>query len=129
MRMAPRTPYIRPTAPRIVLAVLCVVSLLALTQCTMTADKVTGVNVGSGTDSKKSKPENKGSCISDCAHQANDAMKAESDLHSNNVQACNGDPTCLANEDARHDAAVDAVQEARQHCMDECHHQGGGRAR
>jgi hypothetical protein len=130
MRLAPRTPYIRPTAPRIVLAVLCVVSLVALTQCTMTADKVTGVDVGSGlTDSEKSKPKTTGNCVSECAHSANDLMKAEQDLHKANNQACGNDPTCKANENARHDAAVAAIQEGRQHCMDDCHHQGGGHAR
>lgn len=129
MRIAPRTPYIRPTAPRIVLAVLCIVSLVALTQCTMTADKVTGVDVGGVTDSQKSKPQTHGSCVSECAHSANDAMKDEQDLHKSNVKACNNDPTCLANEETRHEAAVNAIQEARQHCMDDCHHQGGGHGR
>ena len=126
MKVASRTPYIRPTAPRIVLAVLCIVSLMALTQCTMTADKVTGVDVGGTGNSEKSRPQTHGSCVSECAHQANDAMKAESDLHKSNAKACNNDPTCLANEEARHEAAVAAIQDARQHCMDNCHHQGGG---
>jgi hypothetical protein len=130
MRMAPRTPHIRPTAPRIVLAVLCVVSLMALTQCTMTADKVTGVDLGNSTsDSEKSKPKTHGNCVSECAHDANDAMKAENDLHKDNLKACNNDPTCISIEEARHEAAVDAIQEQRQHCMDDCHHQGGGHAR
>jgi hypothetical protein len=127
MRIATRTPFIRPTAPRIVLAVLCIVSLMVLTQCTMTADKVTGVDLaGGGISPDKVQPQTHGSCVSECAHQANDAMQAEKDLHQNNVQACNSDPTCLANEEDRHEAAVEAIQEARQHCMDGCHHQGGG---
>ena len=52
-------------------------------------------------------------CISACAHAANDAMRAESEQH-------------VANEAARHQAAVDAIQAQRQRCQDGCHHQGGG---
>ena len=66
------------------------------------------------------------SCVSECAHVANDAMRVESDLHVANVKACKGDAQCLANEDARHQAAVDAIQAQRQRCQDNCHHQGSG---
>ena len=65
-------------------------------------------------------------CVADCAHAANDAIRVESDLHVANVKACNGDPLCLANEDARHQAAVNAIQAQRKQCQDNCHHQGGG---
>lgn len=124
MRVVPQSSR-RPTAPRVVLAALSVVALMALTQCKMTADKVTGVEMGAS----KAQPQNRGSCISDCAHQTNDARKQENDLHKANEDACNGDPTCLANEEARHEAALDAIDEERQHCIDGCHHQGGGNAR
>jgi hypothetical protein len=61
MRIATRTPFIRPTAPRIVLAVLCIVSLMVLTQCTMTADKVTGVDIGAGgISTDKAQPQTHG---------------------------------------------------------------------
>jgi hypothetical protein len=53
-------------------------------------------------------------------------MKVEQDLHKANVDACAGDPTCLANEEARHEAAVAAIQDARKRCIDSCHQQGGG---
>jgi hypothetical protein len=65
-------------------------------------------------------------CIADCAHAANDAMRVESDLHVSNVKACAGDSLCLANEAARHVAAVNAIQAQRQQCQDNCHQQGGG---
>ena len=66
-------------------------------------------------------------CVSACAQTANDAMRVESDLHVANVHACNGDAQCLANENARHQAAVDAIQAQRRQCQDNCHHQGGGK--
>ena len=65
-------------------------------------------------------------CVSDCAQTANDAIRVESDLHVANVKACAGDSTCLANEDARHQAAVNAIQAQRKQCQDNCHQQGGG---
>jgi len=69
-----------------------------------------------------------GSCISDCAQTANEAIRVESDLHVANVKACASDPTCLANEDTRHEAAVAAIQGRRKACQDNCRHQGGGSA-
>ena len=65
-------------------------------------------------------------CVSACAHAANELNRAENQLHTSNVHACNGDPACLAQEDARHDAALDAIQDFRKRCQASCHHQGGG---
>jgi len=124
MSIATRSPKIRPKVPRIVLAILCAVALVGLTQCKMTPDKVTGVAM----EMDKAKP-NRGNCVSDCAHEANDAMDDEKDLHKDNVKACKGNKACLDAEEARHEAAVDQIQENRKHCMDSCHHQGGGHGR
>ena len=65
-------------------------------------------------------------CISDCAHAANEAIRVESDLHNSNVHACGSDAVCLAHEDARHQAAVNAIQDQRKTCQENCRHQGGG---
>jgi hypothetical protein len=56
-------------------------------------------------------------------------MDDEKDLHKDNVKACKGNEACLDAEEARHEAAVDQIQENRKHCMDSCHHQGGGHGR
>lgn len=67
-------------------------------------------------------------CVSDCAHAANEAMRIESELHVANEHACKGgDPECHQREAARHQAAVDAIQNQRKACQDNCHHQGGGK--
>lgn len=125
MSIAPHSPEIHPKAPRFVLLILCAFAVVALTQCNMTADKVTGVSLD---HAEKVRP-NRGDCVSDCAHQANDAMDVEKDLHVENVKACHGDQACLDAEQARHDAAVDQIQEERKHCIEGCHHQGGGHGR
>jgi hypothetical protein len=117
--------HTRRKAPFVVLAVVSAVALFGLTQCKLAPDKVTGVEK---TEMGKAASA-PGNCISDCAHAANDAMKAEQDLHKDNVKACNKNSACLAAEDARHDAAVDQIQDGRKACMNNCHHQGGGNGR
>lgn len=121
MNIAPSSQPMRPKAPSILLAILCGVAVVALTQCKMTGDKVTGVQVTEG-----NRLTNRGDCVSNCAHEANDAMDAEKDLHKANVDRCHGDPACLDTENSRHTAAVQAIQDQRKHCMDRCHQQGGG---
>jgi len=70
--------------------------------------------------------EETANCISACAHAANEQIRAESDLHVSHVHACDGDSVCLAQEDARHQAAVNTIQDGRKACQDGCRHQGGG---
>jgi len=65
-------------------------------------------------------------CISNCASAANDEIRDENDLHVDIVHGCKGDSLCLANEAARHQAAVATIQDERKRCQDNCHHQGGG---
>ncbi len=83
----------------------------------MVTDNLTRARVGTA---------NANSCIRECARIANEAIRVESDLHVANVHACGSDPLCLANEDARHEAAVAAIQAKRKICQNACHHQGGG---
>jgi hypothetical protein len=101
------------------LAALSAVALVGLTRCNYVSDRVTAPRAEQAAQN----------CISDCAHQYNDSLRVESDLHVANVHACAGDSVCLALEDARHEAAVERIQHGRQACMDNCHHQGGGNSR
>jgi hypothetical protein len=104
----------------VLLATLALAAGLLLAQCRSVTDSVFGRN------SAAAQAE---SCFNDCAKAANAQMRAESDLHTANVKACSGDPTCLANEQARHDAAVAAIQANRKACQAGCHHQGSGSGR
>ena len=92
----------------------------SLTQCRMVTDNLVGVHPSqSAADA--------GSCFSACAHEANEQNRDESDLHKANMKACGGDPGCLADEEARHEARVAEIQQGRKDCQAGCHHQGGGR--
>jgi len=128
MNIATRSTQTRPKAPRIVLAILCAVAVVALSQCKMTADKVTGVDTTLSHDEKE-REGNPGECASKCARKANDALEDERDRHDDNLEECRGNPACISAENARYQAAVNQIQEDRKHCIDGCHHQGGGRGR
>jgi len=89
-----------------------------ITQCRMVTDRVVRAQVG---DTQAA------GCMKECNDRAKESMDVEHELHKSNVQACNSDPTCLANEEARHDAAMAAIQAEKKRCHNGCHHQGGGR--
>ena len=124
MKLTPRSPQPRRTAAHLALALVAALALVGLTQCKLEPDKLTGVNKVKGAQGNSNT-----NCIPGCAHAANEAIRDESDLHTANVAACAGDPTCLANEEARHEAAVEAIQAERKACMDGCHNQGQGNGR
>jgi len=117
MHLALHPSRIRRSAALAALVALSAVALVGLNQCIPVSDSVTGISQGQASA---------GSCISGCAHQYNDSLGVESDLHVGNVHACAGDTICLALEEARHEAAVDRILNGRTQCMDGCHHQGAG---
>jgi malic enzyme len=110
-------PHIPHRASRILLLAGVIVMAAALTQCKMVTDSATRPQVD---------PNGAGNCISACAHQANDMMREESDLHVANVKACTT-TECKQAEADRHTAAVKAIQDFRKSCQDGCHNQGGGK--
>jgi len=101
------------------LAVLAVAAVLAAAtmQCRMVTDSVVRP-LQSSTQAS--------SCLKSCNDAAQAAIRDESDLHKANVKACASDTTCLAQEEARHEAAITAIQNQRKVCQNGCHHQGGG---
>ena len=119
MSNATRSPQKHRLSLYLALVAFSVAAMVVLTQCKLTSDRVTGID-------NRANQAASGQCISNCSHEANTLIKAESDLHTANVAACAGDPTCLANEEARHEAAIEAIQAGRKACMDGCHQQGGG---
>jgi hypothetical protein len=101
------------------LAALVALVSVSLTQCRMVNvdDSATGI----GFESRAT-----GQCVADCNRTANDAIREESDFHVSQVRACHGNSACLQNESERHVAAVQSIQDAREACKANCHHQGGG---
>jgi hypothetical protein len=109
-----RSPRVRWT----LFAAAAVAIIAMISTCRSIPDNVLGAREGANETAN---------CISDCAHSANEAIRVESDRHVEAVHACDGDATCLAQEDARHTAAVDAIQDGRKACQENCRHQGGGK--
>src|SRR5262249_52471456 len=92
---------IRSRRARWTLFTVAAVTVLAtIDTCRSVADNVLAARRGA---------EETANCVSACARSANDAIRAESDLHVQNVRACAGESTCLAQEEARHEAAVNAI--------------------
>jgi len=114
----------RPLTPRMALATAALLAMsvglcVTLTQCKMVTDGLATAQPN-GT-------EDAASCAAACAHQYNDSMRVESELHVDNVQASHGNPGALAAESTRHVEAVNRIQRGRKDCQDQCHHQGGGK--
>ena len=105
-------------ATRILLLLALAASSLALTQCRLVGDRLTGINV----DSFKRKSD----CIKTCKDVYKDAIKAERDRHKVFVIACGGNTTCLGEERVRFEAALLAIEAAYVACQNSCHDQGGG---
>ena len=101
-------------------AALLSLAALGLSQCRIVDDRLTGVRA----QTLRGGPP---ACLVQCQGAAHQALRAESQLHTTNVKACNGDAACLAAEEERHKAAVASIQTARRACLDGCHHQGRGR--
>jgi hypothetical protein len=102
------------------LATLLTLTAIALTQCTMVGDNLTGVSLSS---------VGPGQCISQCAQQFNDAVKAEFERYARDVFACGRNKDCLKAAKAVHDANMDKIKDDFRKCREECHHQGGGHSR
>lgn len=105
-------------ATRMLLLVALAASSLALTQCRMVGDRLTGINV----DVLKRKSD----CVKACKDTFKANRKAENDLHTARIRDCAGNTACLAEEAARHDAALLAIDAAYVDCQNGCHNQGGG---
>ncbi len=108
---------------RIALLVVAAAALtLLLSQCRMVSDAVVAPG-GVGALAQQPKPKD---CMRDCQDAFLAAIAAENGLHKANEKACHDDPVCLANEEARHEAAMAQISVDRKNCLDGCHHQGGG---
>ena len=122
VRDARRPPAGHPSRARIGARILLLVALatssVALTQCRMVGDRLAGVRV----DMLKRKSD----CIKRCKDTFKADKNAEGDLHTAAIRACAGNPACLADEAARHAAALQAIEAAYIACQNGCHQQGGG---
>jgi hypothetical protein len=119
MHPTPQRSQQRSFIARLSLAVLLVLSVVTLSRCTLVSDRLTGVD--SRSFRKAPVP-----CIVECQRVANEQIRVESVLHVSNVKACDGDADCLADEESRHEAAVNDIQAGREGCVGGCHDQGGG---
>src|SRR5215471_15444918 len=81
---------------RAVLLLALAAATVALTQCQMVSDKLTGVQA--------SVFKRKNDCIKDCQKDKKEAERKEDKLNRDLERACGGDAQCLTEEKARHEA-------------------------
>jgi len=115
-----------PPAPLPALAAVALVAALVglaamLAQCRSVSNDVLGLGLQHGADQS-------GACTADCTKTYNAQIKQENNLHRANEAACNNDPACLAAEEARHEAELTRLNQAKQDCINGCHTQGRGSA-
>lgn len=115
-----RTPHRPPSrlATHILLLLALVMASLTLTHCRMVGDRLTGADINL--------LKRRDTCKTTCQEEFMARNQAENALHEQNVAACGGNPSCLAEEEARHEAAEAESKATRDACISGCHQQGGG---
>jgi len=112
------------STPRLVrnfaLAAAIVLSAVALSQCRMVQDNLTGVRAGAGRLSARS------TCTKLCNSAFEAAMRAEEARHRDALRACDHDSDCRQAESVRHLVNVGQIDEARKNCKRACYNEGAG---
>jgi hypothetical protein len=115
MRLATLRPRLRRALSFSALAVILAFTSLTLSQCRMVTDRLTGVQ-----------PLNH---RLDCAERCRDIYRIsiiiENAIHQIRVHICHNNASCLATEQARHQAALARIEQNRINCLQDCHNQGG----
>lgn len=134
----PWRPLVPLPLPRLLILFAVVLLAASITQCRMVTDQIVRVQAEDLSAS---------SCIKACTKAAKQAIKEENELHKDRLEACRGDDDvrgngaydggdkndpknpCVLAEEARHKAALKAIDAQRIDCINGCHHQGGGSGR
>ncbi len=91
-------------------------------QCAKVSDRVTAPDASLDQQGKGGVAD----CVQSCVSFAKTARADEQDLHKANVAACGDDAQCLAQEEARHEAAMEQIAMDERDCKAPCHNQGTG---
>lgn len=151
MNRAPRP--ISRRGVEIGLVASCLVAMLGLTQCKMVPDTVVGPNRGrSGNagsclnqcadqykDAIKAEEKLHKDNLKECKRRGggggddrndDDRTLGDGSLRQGNRRGDHHrDRDCINQENARHEAALERIEEERRQCQANCHHQGGGTGR
>ncbi len=117
MRLARPVGPIRRRAALVFLGALLTVVALSLSQCKMVNESLTGVSLDKNTPDK---------CIQKCAKTLSQQLVVAATVHQSHLRDCNGDPVCIALENARYDEQLQGIYADYRNCLDDCHHQGSG---
>jgi len=107
----------------IALAAALGLAAIALSQCRMVPDMVTGLTLAPGRLSGRS------SCVTGCNDQFEAALREEQNRHLAALRECGSDQTCRADENERHSVVEQQINDARRDCKKNCYNEGGGDSR
>lgn len=117
--------HTRPRHPIALIALAAVLGLaaMALSQCRMVTDTVTGLTMTPGRLSGRS------SCVKNCNEQFEAAFRDEEKRHQAALRECGSDQTCRACENECHKANVEQLKDGRKDCKKHCYNEGSGDSR
>jgi hypothetical protein len=118
MHLGTRHPRLRKALSFSTLAVFLAFTSLTVTQCTMVGDRLTGV--------QPLHHDNPQRCFERCRDIYRASIFIENIIHQIKLQQCHNSASCITAENARHAAALARIEQRRNDCLNDCHHQGGG---
>jgi hypothetical protein len=118
MRSVGRARNVRRRWSSLAFLALVVLTAATLSQCKMVDERLTGV-----ASPFKDQPAK---CMQSCQKESDQELRDEAREHTEKVLECNGDATCLALEQIRHENRIAEIGSQLQTCLNGCHHQGAG---
>jgi hypothetical protein len=113
---------IRRKVSFVAMAAVLGLSAIGLTQCRMTDDTITGVDINSSETFGSHK-----TCTRKCDRTYKDASKAEEVRHRIALRQCGRNATCRKAENVKHKQLKEQIQKDRVRCKKGCYNEGGGK--
>ena len=65
-------------------------------------------------------------CVEGCIDAFQQSMRDERARFKSAIEQCNGDSTCVANEEDLHESIIGELQNDKGDCLGNCNHEQGG---
>jgi hypothetical protein len=86
-------------------------------QCARTQDSATSPIIGTMADGNP--------CVGTCIDAFQQSMRDERARFKSAIEVCNGDSTCVANEEDLHESIIGEIQTDKADCLANCNHEQG----
>jgi hypothetical protein len=123
MHIDHRNPRVRRGFAFVALAAVLGLAAVGLSQCRMTSDTVTGVDLTSASGLGA-----RSTCVRQCNAAFKDCQRAEASRHKGAKAACGSDNACKKAEQRLHQTNLKDCVRDRQLCKQGCYNEGSGTA-